>query len=205
MTYSWNRRRLLQTAGGASAAALFGAGALGRRGVRAQDPTVAPTPEPINLGEGGTEITIWVQDFGPSIDYFRKSAEAYIATGADVKVTVQAIAYADLLAKMLPSIAAGTEADIMMGYTDWYVATDITQLFLPLDEYMGGKAELEKSLFPSTLTTLDMPEDKVYYVPVRGRHPRRRRRPSTSSTTRTPASTTCRSHPGTIWSRRGRR
>jgi hypothetical protein len=82
-----------------------------------------------------------------------------------VKVTVQPIAYPDLLAKVLPSVAAGNEADILMGYTDWYVATDITRLFLPLDEYMGGKAELDKTLFPTTLTTLALPEDKVYYVP----------------------------------------
>jgi ABC-type glycerol-3-phosphate transport system substrate-binding protein len=164
MTRSWNRRELLKTTVGASTAALMATSAFGR-GARAQDPTPAPTPEPISLGEGDVSITMWVQDFGPAIEYFRKAAEAYIAREPNVKVTVQAIAYNDLLAKMLPSVAAGNEADILMGYTDWYVATDVSRLFLPLDEYMGGKAVLEKSLFPSSLTTLDLPEDKVYYVP----------------------------------------
>jgi ABC-type glycerol-3-phosphate transport system substrate-binding protein len=130
-----------------------------------QDPTAEPTAEPIDVGEGGTEILMWVQDFGPIVDAFRKAAETYVAAGNDVKVTVQPIAFADLLAKMLPSVAAGNEADIMLGYTDWYVATDISRLFLNLDGLLGTQAELEQSLFPSTLTTLDMPEGSLYYVP----------------------------------------
>jgi ABC-type glycerol-3-phosphate transport system substrate-binding protein len=131
----------------------------------AQDPTAVPTPEPVSVGEGGTEITMWVQDFGPAIDAFRFAAQAYIDAGNDVKVTVQPIAFADLLAKMLPSIAAGNEADIMMGYTDWYVATDVSQLFLNLEGLIGTQAELESSLFPETLQTIDMPEGSIYYIP----------------------------------------
>ncbi|MGH2559476.1 MAG: ABC transporter substrate-binding protein [Thermomicrobiales bacterium] len=167
MTRSWNRRTLLKTAAGSSAGALLGAHHLDAPGVLAQDPTPtpAPTPTPVSLGEGDISITMWVQDFGPSIEFFQKAAETYIAREPNVSVTVQAISYNDLLAKVLPSVAAGNEAEIIMGYTDWYVATDITRLFLSIDEYVGGKAELEKSLFPSTLTTLTMPEDKVYYIP----------------------------------------
>lgn len=166
MIGSWNRRTLLKTAAGTSAGALLGAHRFGR--ARAQDPTPAPTPTPILLGEGDISITIWVEDFGPSVDYYRRAASSYVAREPNVKVTVQSIPYQDLLAKMLPSVAAGTEGDIMLGYSDWFVATDITKLFLPLDEYMGGKAELERSLFPSTLTALDLPEGKVYYVPDSG-------------------------------------
>ncbi len=158
-----NRRTFMKTMAGSSAAMLaYGAG--NRIGL-AQDPTPVPTVAPVSVGEGGTEITMWVQDFGPAIDSFKKSAEAYVAAGNDVKVTVQPIAFADLLAKMLPSIAAGNEADIMMGYTDWYVATDVSQLFLNLDGIIGTKAELEETLFETTLTTLDMPEGSVYYLP----------------------------------------
>ena len=139
MTGSWTRRRLLKVAAGSSAAVLAG-GARPRFGF-AQEPTAtpAPTPTPTNLGQGDVSLTMWVQDFGPAIDTFRKAAEAYIAGGANVSVTVQPIAYEDFLAKVLPSVAAGNEADILMGYTDWYVATDITRLFLPLDEYMGAR------------------------------------------------------------------
>jgi len=157
------RRSFLKGTAGASAA-MLGYGALPRPGM-AQDPTAVPTAEPQIVGEGGTEITMWVQDFGPAVDAFRKSAEAYVAAGNDVKVTVQPIAFADLLAKVLPSVAAGNEADIMMGYTDWYVATDVSKLFLKLNDFIGSQAELEASLFPTTLQTIDLPEGSIYYIP----------------------------------------
>lgn len=163
MTRHSSRRTFLKTAT-ASSAALIGSSMKGREGV-GQEPTAVPTVPPVSVGEGGTEITMWVQDFGPVIDSFRKSAENYIVAGNDVKVTVQPIAYPDLLAKMLPSVAAGNEADIMMGYTDWYVATDISKLFLKLDGLLGTRAELEQTLFASTMSTLDTPGDSLYYLP----------------------------------------
>ncbi len=163
MTRNATRRRFLKTAAGSSAAMLaYGAG---YRPGFAQDPTAEPTAEPIAIGESGMEITMWVQDFGPVVTAFQKAAENYVAAGNDVRVTVQPISFNDLLARMLPSIAAGNEADIMMGYTDWYVATDVSRLFLNLDGVLGTKAELESVLFPSSLTTLDMPEDSLYYIP----------------------------------------
>ncbi|MEZ4505734.1 MAG: extracellular solute-binding protein [Thermomicrobiales bacterium] len=157
----WNRRSLLRTS-----AAGMGLAASGLwLPTLAQDPTAVPTPAPVSVGESGTEITMWVQDFGPAIEAFRVAAQNYIDAGNDVKVTVQPIAFADLLAKMLPSIAAGTEADIMMGYTDWYVATDVSKLFLNLEGLIGTQEELEASLFPQTLQTIDMPEGTIYYLP----------------------------------------
>lgn len=161
MARTWNRRSIVSTS-----AAGMGIAASGLwLPASAQDPTPAPTVAPVSVGESGTEITMWVQDFGPAIEAFQLAAQAYIDAGNDVKVTVQPIAFADLLAKMLPSIAAGNEADIMMGYTDWYVATDLTQLFLNLEGLIGTQAELEASLFPSTLQTIDMPEGSIYYIP----------------------------------------
>ena len=158
MARMWNRRSLVRT----SAAGMgIAAGAMWLP-ARAEDPTPMPT---VSVGESGTEITMWVQDFGPAVDAFRIAAQNYIDAGNDVKVTVQPIAFADLLAKMLPSIAAGNEADIMMGYTDWYVATDVSKLFLNMEGLIGTQAELEKSLFASTLQTIDMPEGSIYYLP----------------------------------------
>ena len=161
MARTWNRRSLVGTS-----AAGMGIAASGLwLPAHAQDPTAVPTAEPVSVGESGTEITMWVQDFGPAIDAFRIAAQNYIDAGNDVKVTVQPIAFDDLLAKMLPSIAAGNEADIMMGYTDWYVATDVSKLFLNLEGLIGTQEELESSLFPETLQTIDMPEGSIYYIP----------------------------------------
>jgi ABC-type glycerol-3-phosphate transport system substrate-binding protein len=161
MTRTWNRRSVVRTS-----AAGLGIAASGMwLPVSAEDPTPVPTAAPVSVGESGTEITMWVQDFGPAVDAFKIAAQNYIDAGNDVKVTVQPIAFADLLAKMLPSIAAGNEADIMMGYTDWYVATDVSKLFLNLEGLIGTQAELETSLFPQTLQTIDMPENSIYYIP----------------------------------------
>lgn len=161
MARSWNRRSLVRTS-----AAGMGLAAGGMwLPTMAQDPTPAPTVAPVNVGDSGTEITMWVQDFGPAVDAFKLAAQKYIDAGNDVKVTVQPIAFADLLAKMLPSIAAGNEADIMMGYTDWYVATDVSKLFLNMEGLIGTKAELDAKLFPETLQTIDMPEGSIYYLP----------------------------------------
>lgn len=133
MERMWNRRSLIRTS-----AAGMGLAASGLwLPTLAQDPTAVPTPAPVSVGESGTEITMWVQDFGPAVDAFSFAAQKYIDAGNDVKVTVQPIAFADLLAKMLPSIAAGTEADIMMGYTNWYVATDVSKLFLNMEGLVG--------------------------------------------------------------------
>lgn len=131
----------------------------------ALEPTVAPTPAPILVGEGEIPITMWVQDFAPAVEMFKTAATAVSKTTGNLKVNVQPIPFSDLLAKMLPSIAAGTEADVMMGYTDWYVATDISKLFLPLDEIMGGRAALEELVYAEALATLDTPGGKTYYVP----------------------------------------
>ena len=116
---TWNRRSFIRN----STFAVGSAAALGlsSRGAYGQD--VTPTSEPVNVGEGGTEIRIWVQDHGASIAQYQSAAQRYIDAGNDVTVTVQPIAFADLLPKMLPSIAAGNEADIMMGYTNFYVGT----------------------------------------------------------------------------------
>ena len=159
-----SRRTILKAAAGVSAATLTYGSTL--RSGFAQDPTPEPTAEPVLVGEGGTEISIWVQDFGPIVTAYQDAAASYVAAGNDVKVTVQPIAFPDLLAKVLPSVAAGNEADIIMGYTDWYVATDISRLFLNLDGLLGTQAELEETLFASTLSTLDMPEGSIYYLPL---------------------------------------
>lgn len=161
MARTWNRRSIVRTS-----AAGMGIAASGMwLPARAEDPTPVPTAAPVSVGESGTEITMWVQDFGPAVEAFKVAAQNYIDAGNDVKVTVQPIAFADLLAKMLPSIAAGNEADIMMGYTDWYVATDVSRLFLNLEGLIGTQAELESSLFPQTLQAIDMPEGSIYYIP----------------------------------------
>ncbi len=155
-----NRRNALRMSLGASLA-LAG----GRQLTFAQDPTPVPTPEPINVGEGDTKITMWVQNFGPVVTSFQAAAQAYADENPGVAVTVQPIPYADLQAKMLPSVAAGDEADILMGYTNWYLATDISRLWLKLDDYFGGREALEQLVYPGALGMIETPDNSAYYLP----------------------------------------
>jgi ABC-type glycerol-3-phosphate transport system substrate-binding protein len=156
-----NRRRAVGLSLGASASLL------GSRWSLAQDPTPTPepTPEPINIGEGDIEISMWVQNFGPVITSFQAAAQTYADKTGGVKVTVQPIPYADLQAKMLPAVAAGDEADILMGYTNWYLATDVSRLWLELDDYFGGRAAIEELVYPGALGLIETPEDKTFYLP----------------------------------------
>ncbi len=162
------------TGGTAATSAVGAAGATPASAAVTAEAAVGPTPTPAPtpttsatrvVGKGDVTITMWVQDFGPAITMFEQAAKTVSQKSGKVSVTVQPVPYPDLMAKILPSVAAGTDADIMMGYTDWYVATDVSKLFLPLDEYMGGRSELERIIFPSALTTLDTPQNKTFYIP----------------------------------------
>ncbi len=164
MSVNWNRRSFVRNSSLAlGSAALFGALP---RGTYAQDPTPVPTSPPVDLGEGGTEISFWIQDTAFGIESYSAAVQSYIDDGNDVKVTIQPIGFNDLLPKILPSIAAGNEGDIMQGYTNFYVGTDITRLFLRLDEYMGGRDALNAMFVPQVLDALDQPGGQVYYLPT---------------------------------------
>ena len=78
-----------------------------------------------------------------------------------------------LLNKMLPSIASGTEGDVMMMYTDWVVATDITRVFLDITDAAGGAAALEEKMWPAAFQAVEVPGNKVYYLPWLAGIPRR--------------------------------
>src|SRR5262249_259866 len=132
---------------------------------RPSTPTPAPTATPSILGSGSVSMQMWVQDFDPAIAMFQRVAKTEVDKAKNLQVTVQPVPYTDLMAKMLPSTAAGTEGEVLMGYTDWYVATDISKPFLPLDDVMGGRGALEQQIFPSALRVLDTPGGKVFYVP----------------------------------------
>lgn len=158
-----NRRSFLAAGAALGAGLAVGAG----RWAAADDPTPTPepTPTPINIGSGQTAITMWVQNFGPVVDSFRSAAATYAQANPGIKITVQAIPYADLQAKVLPAVAAGNEADILMGYTNWFLTTDVSRLWLGLDDYFGGRPAIESLVYPGALVLIDTPNNKTYYLP----------------------------------------
>jgi|GEM_PF-743672 len=157
------------TATAASAAAATAAPTTAAAKPASATPTAAaaaaPQSQAVAFGGGTTSITMWVQDFGAIVNAFKAAAKSYSDKQSNVKVTVMPIAYGDLQTKILPSIAAGDEADVIFGYTLWYIATDLSKLFLPLNDYFGGTGALEKIIFPNVLTMLNPTMGKLYYLP----------------------------------------
>lgn len=158
--YPVSRRQFLQlSALGVSAAALAAcampaAAPAGEAGEAA----AAPAGEKIDL-------VIWYQDWDGANRIMNWVKPEFEKTQPDVAVDLQAIGYGDLLAKMLPSIAAGTEGDVLMMYTDWVVATDISQVFLDITDPAGGAAALEEKMWPAAFQAVNAPGGKIFYLP----------------------------------------
>lgn len=117
------------------------------------------------IGTGSVKITIWVQDFGPMIAGIRRAAQAYATSEPEVSISVQVIPYNDLDAKVIPAVAAGSEAEIINAYNSWFVAADISRMFLPLDGYVGGREKVSRIVFPNALEATATPGGRIYYMP----------------------------------------
>ncbi|MBV7327943.1 ABC transporter substrate-binding protein [Chloroflexi bacterium TSY] len=151
-----SRRGFLKLSAGTSAAALLAA--------------CTPVAAPSGGAESGAaseaiELVVWYQDWDGANRIMNWVTPEYQTDHENVSVDLQPIGYGDLLAKMLPSIAAGTEGDVMMMYTDWVVATDISQVFLDITDPAGGAAALEEKMWPAAFQAVDAPGGKVYYLP----------------------------------------
>ncbi len=129
------------------------------------EPEVQPSPTPGIVGTGSIELNVWYQDWSGANGIMSAITPKFVEENPDVKVILQPIGYGDLQAKMLPAIASGTEGDIMMLYTDWMVGTDLTKVFLDITEPAGGYSAMEKKMYAAAFTTVDLPENKVYYLP----------------------------------------
>lgn len=124
-----------------------------------------PTAAPRIYGSGKTEVVVWYQDWEGANKIMNYAAAEFSKKYVDVTLNLQAIGYGDLFAKLLPSIAAGTEGDVMNMYTDWVVGTDVRQVFLDITEVAGGAKAWEEKMWPAAFSTVDIPEGKVFYLP----------------------------------------
>lgn len=125
---------------------------------QAAAPAVAPAAETVDL-------VVWYQEWDGANKIMNWVTPEFMKEHENVNVDLQAIGYGDLLTKMLPSVAAGTEGDVMMMYTDWVVATDISQVFLNITDLAGGAAALEEKMWPAAFQVVDAPGGTVYYLP----------------------------------------
>lgn len=146
-----SRREFLARAGA------VGAGLTGLGALQAVGPFV-------RTSRAATAVTleVWYQDWGPLTEVLQTTVAVVEKKESRFKFKLTAIPYEQLQQRMLPSIAAGREADILFGYTSWYVATDVSKLFLPLSEIMT-REEAETLIYPSALAEGTVGTD-VYFL-----------------------------------------
>lgn len=159
--HSVSRRQFLKlSAMGASAAVLAAcaAPAVAPTGGEASESAAAPA-------EGTVDVVVWYQDWDGANKIMNAAKDARAQSNPNVNIDLQPIGYSDLFAKLLPAIAAGTEGDVLMMYTDWIVGTDVTQVFLELTDLAGGASVLEETMWPAAFGVLDAPGGKIFYLP----------------------------------------
>jgi ABC-type glycerol-3-phosphate transport system substrate-binding protein len=160
-SHSVSRRRFLKLSAFSAGATLLAACAA---------PAVAPAS---SSGEAAAapsttesvDVVVWYQDWDGANRIMNAAKDARAQSHPNVNIDLQPIGYSDLFAKMLPAIAAGTEGDVLMMYTDWIVGTDVTKVFLELTDLAGGASVLEQTMWPSAFGVLDAPGGKVFYLP----------------------------------------
>ena len=112
-----------------------------------------------------TSVVVWYQDWDGANRIMKAAKEQRAKDDPNVTIELTPIAFNDLLAKLLPSIASGTEGDVLMMYTDWVVGTDVSKVFLELTDIAGGAKALGEAMWPAAFGVLDVPGDKIYYLP----------------------------------------
>lgn len=151
LAYQLSRRTILK-AGALAGAGMLAGGLAGSRRAFGQD-QLAPA-----------ELELWHQDWGPLNSTYMAIKEAVEAAQPNIKLNVTPLPYEQLLAKIIPSIAAGNEADIMMVYSSWLVASDIPSLFTPVAPDIMSTADAQALFYPAALSE-GLRGENLYYLP----------------------------------------
>jgi ABC-type glycerol-3-phosphate transport system substrate-binding protein len=128
------------------------AGAIGPGRVFGQSPLAA------------AELELWHQDWPPINSVYASLKQAIEAAQPNIRITLTPLPYEQLLARVLPAIAAGEEADLMNVYSSWLVASDIPALFTPVAPEIMTAADAQALFYPQALSE-GLRGDNLYYLP----------------------------------------
>jgi len=110
------------------------------------------------------ELELWHQDWPPINEAYKSLKAGVEAAQPNIKIKDTPIPYEQLLAKMLPSIAAGTEPEIMMAYSSWLVGSDIPSLFTPIAPTLMTVEDAQGLFYPAALSE-GLRGDQLFYLP----------------------------------------
>ena len=145
-------RRTMLKAGAVAGAGMLTAGAWSAQRAAAQD-QLAPA-----------ELELWHQDWPPINNTYVAIKGAVEAAQPNVKIKLTPLPYEQLLAKIIPSVAAGNEADIMMVYSSWLVASDIPSLFTPVAPDIMSVDEANALFYQQALSE-GLRGENLYFLP----------------------------------------
>lgn len=145
-------RRTMLKAGAVAGAGMLTAGTWAARRAAAQD-ELAPA-----------ELELWHQDWAPINNTYVAIKAAVEAAQPNITIKLTPLPYEQLLAKIIPSIAAGNEADIMMVYSSWLVASDIPTLFTPAAPDILSVDDAN-ALFYAQALSEGLRGENLYYLP----------------------------------------
>jgi ABC-type glycerol-3-phosphate transport system substrate-binding protein len=128
----------------------------------AEQPT---KPAAAPAAASSTEVIVWYQSWPASDAVLKRVQPLFESSHENAKLNIQGLTYEDLNNKFLPAIAAGTEGDLNMLYTNWVVATDVTKVLLDITDPVGGWGPIGEKMWPAAFSTMATPANRVYYLP----------------------------------------
>ena len=131
----------------------------------------APAQRPAGLT--GTFDFI-VQSFAPTVAIHEKSIAAFKELAPNAKLNLTAIGFGEMAAKASAVAAAGSGADGIHTYSDFWRGVDASSVFLPLTPQLMSRKDAEKIAVPTLLDSLWSKKREVYLLPqavgVNGSH-----------------------------------
>jgi ABC-type glycerol-3-phosphate transport system substrate-binding protein len=119
---------------------------------------------------GGAEekvkLDFWWQDWPGGIKWTTAFIEKFEAKYPNIDINLVPVAFDELYAKFIPSIAQGNDPALLFGYSDWVIGKDVSKLFTPLTPDLMSKAEIEKYIYEPALVSITGPDGNYYGLPV---------------------------------------
>ncbi len=120
----------------------------------------------IPVPKAKTTIDFWWQDWPGGVKWISAFIKKFEAKYPTIKVNLIPVAFDELFAKYIPSIAQGKEAALMFGYSDWITGKDVTKLFAPISPTVMSAAEFKNVIYEATLKSVTGKDGQIYGLPV---------------------------------------
>src|SRR5690242_20610671 len=134
------RRRVLTYAAVAAPAAALGSAC-----------AVGGTPPPQRPAELSGTFDFFVQNFAPTVAIHERSIEDFKQVAPNAKLNLSSVAFGDMAAKATAVAAAGSGADGIHTYSDFWRGVDASSVMLPLTPLLMSRKDAEKIAVPTML------------------------------------------------------